>query len=135
MAVPDALSVTVIVGVNEPKAVGVPRIMPLAELRLRRAGKLPVMEYVSGGVPPLVPTPKLNGTPSAAVRLSPLVMASGAGAMDRSRVPHWAIRGGLALSDRFTVTLEFPHWVGVPLMTPVVALIERPLGSPLAEYV
>ena len=39
------------------------------------------------------------------------------------------------MSVTFTVTEYVPAAVGVPLMTPVLALIERPVGKPLADQV
>jgi hypothetical protein len=39
------------------------------------------------------------------------------------------------MSVTFTVTAYVPAAEGVPLMTPVLALIERPVGEPLADHV
>ncbi len=38
------------------------------------------------------------------------------------------------VSVAVTVTLEDPAVVGVPEIVPVEELIDRPVGSPLAEY-
>jgi len=46
-----------------------------------------------------------------------------------------ALTGCAAASVAVTVTLKVPPAVGVPLKTPVAALIERPAGRPLAAQV
>src|SRR5690242_191094 len=42
---------------------------------------------------------------------------------------------GFALSRADTVTLKVPAVVGVPEIRPEVALIDRPVGSPVADHV
>jgi hypothetical protein len=46
-------SLTVIVKLVVPVAVGLPEMMPLAGLRVRPAGRLPVTDQVYGAVPPV----------------------------------------------------------------------------------
>ena len=45
------------------------------------------------------------------------------------------VSGGAELSLTVTVTLEVPLAVGVPVMAPVLALIDKPAGNPVALQV
>jgi hypothetical protein len=121
-------SVTAILGLKVPEAVGVPETTP-AELNARPAGSVEpeATAQVYGGTPPDAVSWKLYAVPtvpgSAVVEVIfsvPLLIA-------RVRLPETAVCGIVSLSETCTVTFAAPAVVGVPAITPA-ALRERPAG-------
>jgi uncharacterized protein YhfF len=74
----------------------------------------------------------LNATPSVADSLAALVIAGIAWVVVVTVMASLAVPVPLALVAPM-VTLDVPAAVGVPLITPVVALMESPAGRPGAE--
>lgn len=75
LATPVALSVTVIVKLNVPPALGVPLITPVAEFKVRPVGKEPVVTAkVYGDCPPVAAKVAEYDTPILAAGRLVLVM-------------------------------------------------------------
>ena len=117
-------SVTVTVMFEVPGAVGVP--LTVQPLSVNPAGSVPeLIEQLYGVVPPLASMVALYATPTVPLG-SELVSVSAAGliTMVSGPVVDWV---GDSESVAFTVTVELPAVVGVPLT--VQPLSDNPAGS------
>jgi hypothetical protein len=105
-------SVTVTVKLEVPTVVGVP---PMTQpVSVRPAGRVPVLiEQLYGVVPPLAPMVALYTTPTVPSG-SVLFSVSAAGLITIVSGPEVFCEGD-SESVTFTVTVEFPAMVGVPL--------------------
>jgi hypothetical protein len=114
-------------------AVGVPLIAPVVALTDIHAGA-PTSEYVYGVVPPAaVQLAPVYATFTCAVAGNVQVNVSVAGATTK------LVTANVAVCDPLSVTLTLNDVVaaavGVPLIAPVVALIDIQEGAPTSEYV
>ena len=111
-----------------PEAVGVPVTAPFDAFSVKPAGRVPLIEYVYGAVPPVtVIAVPLNGTPT-----SPVVTDE-----------HTALSAALIVITQpledtpfasVTFTLKVPEAVGVPVTAPFDAFSVKPAGNvPLIE--
>jgi len=116
-------SVTFTVTIELPAIVGVP--LTTHPVRERPLGNVPVMEQVYGELPPLAVIVALYATPTVPFG-SVLVRFSGLGAIT---IVSFALTlcVGVLESVTFTVTVELPAVVGVPLTEQPARL--RPAGS------
>lgn len=116
-------SVTVTVTVDEPAVVGVPpTVQPV---NVRPAGREPeLMEQVYGVVPPLASIGALYATPTVPFG-SVLVSVNAAGLITMVSGPE-VVCDGEPESSTFTVTVELPAVVGVPVT--VHPLSDKPAG-------
>ena len=106
---------------NELAVVGVPLNTPLVALRVRPAGSVPAAMLQVIGVVPVAMKVWLSAIPTLPLAGAALVM-----------VLFWVAFGNVPLAA-CAVKLNEPAIVGVPLITPVVLLSVRPVGSvPLA---
>lgn len=122
-----AESVTFTVNVDVPAVVGVPVTAQFAP-RLSPAGREPeVIAQLYGDVPPLAPIVAEYGVPTVPPGSVPVVIVSAAGAIVMLTVPI-ADCAGLPESVTFTVTVEVPAVVGVPVTAQFVPRV-RPAGS------
>ena len=128
-ALPPSESVTVTVTVRVPATVGVPETVPVVAFIVRPAGKL-VADHVNGAWPLVLVSAALYTTPTAPLGSVPLIVG-------RDHNVRFSIRLALAPAASVTVMLMLngPATVGVPEMTPVLALMAMPLGRPLAAHV
>jgi hypothetical protein len=128
VAVEDALSVTFTVNVKDPTAVGEPEMAPVAGFSASPAGNAPTLtDQVKGGAPaaavivwayaaPAV----IDGSVGAVVILSPAT----------TTIDNASVAGDVkALSLNWTVKLNVPATVGLPVMAPVAELSDREVGS------
>ena len=119
------LSVTFSVKPAVPAVVGVPVIAPVLALRLSPTGRGPGdNDHVYGAVPPFAAAVCEYATltsPSA----SELVVIVGAAPIE---IDSGLVAVAPRLSVTFSVKLEFPPLVGVPVIAPVLALIVSPAG-------
>ena len=116
-------SVTITVRLEVPGAVGVP--LTVQPLSVRPAGSVPdVIEQLYGVVPPLAPIVALYTTPTVPSG-SELVSVNAAGLMTMVSGPVVDCVGD-SESVAFTVTVEVPAVVGVPLT--VQPLMLSPAG-------
>src|SRR5262245_8497479 len=99
---------------NVPWLVGVPLIV--APVRDRPSGRVPDIVQLYGGVPPLAPSVKLYGTPTVAAGAEVVVIASGGALIKMVRGPDAVCGVGVLLSVTWTVKLNGPCFVGVPLI-------------------
>ena len=126
VAVAPTLSVTFSVNPTGPPAVvGVPVIEPVLALRFNPAGSGPGdRDHVYGVVPPVAAAVceyAILTSPSA----NEVVEIVGA---DPIEIERFFVVVAAALSVTFSVKLEFPDVVGVPVIAPVFALIVSPAG-------
>ena len=117
--------------VNEPLAVGVPVITPVAVLSDSPAGSLAALQEVAGR-----PTASsrvgvcVNATPTLPVKPWPAVMIGGPTAIEIVAVVAVLVPPGpVAVS----VTVMLPLLCGVPVIVPVVVLNIAQLGKPVAD--
>ena len=116
-------SVTVTVTVEAPAVVGVP--LTVQPLRVSPAGSVPeLMEQVYGVVPPFASIGALYATPTVPFG-KVFVSVSAAGLMTIVSGPE-VVCDGDPESSTFTVTVELPAVVGVPLT--VQPLNDKPAG-------
>ena len=113
--------------------VGVPLMTP-EELMERPAGS-PVADQVYGGVPPPAATVMLYAWPVAPEVSDVVVIVSGPEAIFNVRVTVAVCGVGVVESVALMITLPLLAAVGVPVIAPVPALIERPAGRPVADQV
>jgi len=116
-------SVTITVRVEEPATVGVP--VTVHPVSVSPAGSVPeLIEQVYGVVPPLASMVALYATPTVPFG-SVFVSVRAAGLMTMVSGPE-VVWDGAPLSSTFTVTVELPAVVGVPLT--LHPLSARPAG-------
>jgi Asp/Glu/hydantoin racemase len=116
-------------------AVGVPLIAPVVALIDIHAGA-PTSEYVYGVVPPpAVQLAPVYATFTCAVAGNVQFNVSVAGATTKLVTAKVAVCGVDALSVTFTLKDVVVAVVGVPLIAPVVALIDIQEGAPTSEYI
>jgi hypothetical protein len=119
-------STTCSVKLNNPAAVGVPEIAPVLALRLSPAGSGPGdNDHVNGCVPP-VTAAVWEYTALTVPFASTLVVIDGAAPIVMVRA---LVAVAPTLSVTFSVILEVPATVGVPVIAPVFALRLSPAGS------
>src|SRR2546422_3159438 len=123
--VPPAL-VALRVTVEAPAVVGVPEMRPVVALSARPAGN-PVAPKLVGLLVAVIG--ELNATPTWPVAVPALVMTGVAGVIVTVSV--WVPVPPALVALRATV--EAPALVGVPAMSPLVALSARPAGNPVAS--
>ena len=128
VALPDALSATLAVKGKLPAAVGAPEILPVASI-VRPAGSAPaLMDQVNGATPPdaasvcvYAALAVTAGNTGAVAIVSPEVMV----------IVNWLVAGALpALSLNFTVKVNDPADVGLPVMAPDAAKVKPGGGVP-----
>lgn len=114
-----------------PAAVGVPEITPVAAFRVRPAGIEPaLMDQLYGVKPPVACKVALYAVPATAFVSVVVVMTRGGGAVATVKLnAAVADAAGEAESATAAVKLNAPEEVGVPEITPVVALSVRPGGN------
>jgi hypothetical protein len=121
-------SLTVTVKLLVPVAVGVPEIRPVAEARLRPAGRLLALtDQVYGVVPPLACSRFEYLVPLSPEGSDDVVIARGRGATARVRVTDFVCTG-LDESATLKVKLVELLAVGCPEMIPVDAARLSPAG-------
>ena len=129
-------SITCIVNKYDPATVGVPRMSPVAAVNFRPLGSCPVVRLqVYGGVPPLAIsrheyttcTPPLGSVAAVVIWMGIELLAAPEAAITTSVKFVEAV----APAESFTCTVNenVPATVGVPKMSPVVAVSVNPLGS------
>jgi len=125
-------SVTLTTTVDVPAAVGVPEIVPVEELIDRPAGR-PVADHVYGVVPPLA----VGVAGVYAVPTCPLGSADGHATVSGGAIVklYVFVDDAVIASVTVPVTVKEPAAVGVPEIAPVVALIAKPAGRPVADHV
>jgi hypothetical protein len=119
----EPASVTLTVRIALPAVVGVP--LTTHPVRLRPSGNAPVIEQLYGEVPPFAVIVELYATPTVPFG-NVLVMFRALGAITIVSLA-LMLCVGLLESVTFTVTVELPAVVGVPLTAQPVRL--RPAGS------
>src|SRR5579885_147983 len=124
-----AESVTVRVTVPLKPAVGVPLIWPPDDI-VSVDGK-PVADHEYGVVPPVALAVNAYATFAVPVAKALVVIASGC-TIVICKFPV-ALICGFVESFTVMVAVLLPAIVGVPLMTPVVALMVKPAGNPVAD--
>src|SRR5579885_646803 len=124
-------SVTLMVTLPLLGPAGVPVMAPVEGLIESPPGR-PVADQVYGGVPPVAASVALYGWPAVPVGSSVVVM--GGGAMFRARLTVAVSAVGVVESVTLIVTFPLLPAVGVPVMAPDEALIERPAGKPVADH-
>jgi hypothetical protein len=124
-------SFTVIAAVLVPAAVGVPLITPVVALIDSPAGN-PVADQLYGVVPPLAVTGPVYALFTVPFGRTEVVMFRPGPVMAMAR---FAVALNCGLDESFTVmaAVLVPAAVGVPLITPVVAFIDSPVGNPVAD--
>jgi hypothetical protein len=134
LAVGVSESVTVTVKLEVPAVVGVPDITPVEALRIRPAGKLPVVTAHEYGVMPPVackvaPAYTELTTPTAS-ELEVVVTLSGPTEIAILKLALAIFAVGVSESVAVTVKLKVPTNVpvGVPEITPVKAFNDKPTG-------
>jgi hypothetical protein len=120
-------SLAVITTVLLTAVVGVPVMDPVLGLRLRPAGRLPVViAHVYGATPPLADKAAEYGWLTVAEGNADVVSTSWElTVMTSVAVAVWA---GFDESVTCTFTVDVPAFPGVPLITPVALLRPRPPG-------
>ena len=130
-------SVALIVKLNWPAVVGVPEMTPVVPLSVKPFGSDPLETVkVYGPVPPVAEIVWLYGvpmTPGGSVAGFTVIMGHpGAPAIT---IEYGLLPGHAFASVAVTVKLKVPAVVGVPEMTPVLALSVKPVGSAPLEIV
>jgi len=112
-----------------PAVVGVPEICPLVPFTLSPPGNAPTVTLqLTGAVPPLEASVELYArftSPAGSVA----VVTVSTGALMVMLNAFVLVSGGLPESVTFTVKLEVPAVVGVPVIAPVLALRLNPAGK------
>src|SRR5215470_9129944 len=129
----DSESVTCTVKFVVPEAVGVALFTQVEALMARPAGSEPTeIDHVYGVVPPVAVKVCEYATPCWPFDNEPVVIASPAAAIVIESALVFETVGD---SESVTCTVKFvvPVPVGVPLMTPVEALMAKPAGSEPTE--
>ena len=127
-------SVACAVKLDMPAVVGVPVIAPVAAFKVRPAGKVPTeIAHVTAGVPPLDCSVALYTELTAPVASELLVITSCWTMVRLSAFVTFC--WGVPESAAWTVKLDVPAVVGVPEITPVLALRVSPAGSEPTETV
>jgi hypothetical protein len=122
---PEATTVLV----NAPFLDGEPVISPVVELMERPAGSPEALHDETGLFSLSVNSGVLeNATPTFPEKLCPLVMMGAPAIIKISTCSESAPPGPVAVM----VGLNSPTLVGVPVIAPVLELIESPAGSPVA---
>src|ERR1700722_7957755 len=126
----DAVSVTVTVTEYVPVAVGVPLIVPVADIA-SPAGS-PVADQVSVPLPPLAVTVAEYAVPEVPAASEEVVTES-AGALTVRLSVEVAVLAGEEVSLTDSLTAKVPAWVGVPAMVsvPAFAVAVSPVGRPV----
>ena len=106
---------------------------PVEALRLNPAGR-PVAAQVYGVLPPVAASVRLYATPTTPSGREAVVMAS-CGVVVNERLAVAVRCVGEVESVTVTDTVLVPAVVGVPVIAPVEALIDRPVGRPVAAQV
>jgi hypothetical protein len=123
-----AESFTITVKVDVPFARGVPLITPFAAFSERPAGNEPTLiDQVYGAKPPVSATAAEYATPFWAVGSDVVLIDIADTTIESAFVPVPAV--GVVESVTLTVKLNVPVVVGVPVIAPVEAFSERPLGN------
>ncbi len=130
-AVGVELSVTVIVTEAVPAAVGVPVICPVDAFIVSPAGK-PAADHEYGGTPPVAAAVALYATLITPDGNAEVVMDNGTRTVIE-KVFEAVCGVGEPESVTVTVTGLVPAAVGVPVICPVLALMLRPAGNPVAD--
>jgi hypothetical protein len=124
----ESVTLNVIDVVEVP--VGVPVIAPVALASVRPAGSAPaVIDQVTGDVPPLEVRVAAYGAPAVPVGRLEVARDSGAAfsVMPKASVAISAV--GVSASVTLMIAASQDVFVGVPEMTPVVALRDSPAGN------
>ena len=119
------LSATFAVKLEVPDAVGVPVIAPDEAVRDSPAGRDPEeIDHVRGDVPPLAARVWLYEVPTVPFgRLAVVMPGAVLTVIDSAFVAE-----APTLSATFAVKLDAPEAVGVPVIAPLEATIDRPAG-------
>jgi hypothetical protein len=125
-------SVTVMVTLLVPAAVGMPDMTPVPALMVKPAGSpLAAQEY--GCVPPAASASAAYDVPVIPIGNDAVVIESPE--LITSDSVFVAVRTvGVELSVTVIVTEAEPAAVGVPVICPVEALMARPAGNPAADH-
>jgi hypothetical protein len=129
--VPESFTVTLALLV--PVTVGVPLITPLLALIDNPAGR-PVADQVYDVTPPEAATGVLYATFLVPEGSGDGVVIVNCELMVIARLAD-AVCCGLPESLTVTLAVLVPAVVGVPLIAPLVALIDNPAGRPVADHV
>lgn len=132
-AVRFPVSVTDTVNPKLPTPVGVPEIVPAADI-VTPGGRAPaVIDHDFVPEPPVEMSTVSYADPCTAFGSVTVEIARAATTtIDSERV---AVRTGVPPSVTVNVTTDDPAAIGVPDTTPVDGLIDRPTGSPVADQV
>jgi hypothetical protein len=125
-------SATLIVKLNDPDAVGVPEIVPVAE-RDRPPGKAPeLMLQVYGVVPPVAASVVEYAVPTCPAGTKVVVICTGVTAAATVSVNDFVevCAVGVVESVTFAVKLNDPEAVGVPEIVPVAERVRPPGKAP-----
>jgi len=126
VAVFPAESVTVALKVEAPRVLGVPVIAPVEVLRVKPAGREPLMLNVYGGVPPPAVSADEYATPTCPVLAGQVkVNCAGAMVMLQLMVTVATPLESVTVAEK----LDVPAVVGVPVMAPVEVLRVKPAGN------
>jgi hypothetical protein len=106
----------------------VPEIAPVEVLMDRPVGR-PAADQVYGVLPPLADIDCDTAVPFTLARVPGLVTAGAVPVVHVNEAPPV----NAALSRTVTLDENVPAAVGVPEMTPLEALIAKPVGSPVAD--
>jgi len=129
-----AESVTRNVKLLVPLPEGVPEIIPVVAFSVRPVGRAPALtDQFSGGTEPAAVTVAKYGTPAIALLRSVETIESVG--LTVMLVGNVAVCAGVDASDTCNVKVTVPAAVGIPAITPVAALRDRPAGSAPAEMV
>ncbi|GIM97155.1 hypothetical protein Ato02nite_089480 [Paractinoplanes toevensis] len=123
-----AVSVAVTVAVKVPAVVAVPDTVPVLLLMLNPVGS-PLADHVYGVLPPRAAIVRLAAAP-VAVPFVPGFVTTTPVLQEKD-----TLLVSFALSVTFTVAVTVAATVGVPEMTPDVALIDKPAGRLVADHV
>ena len=129
--VPESFTVTLALLVAA--TVGVPLITPVLALIDNPAGR-PVADHVYDVTPPEATTVVLYATPLVPDGSGEAVVMVNCELMVIARFAD-AVCCGLPESFTVTFAVLVPAAVGVPLITPLLALIDNPAGRPVADHV
>lgn len=122
--------VAVKLAVKEPVVVGVPVMAPVAVFSARPVGSPVALQEVAGrsSASISVSVAEGNTSPTFPVKLWPSVIIGAPSANETVAVSVSEPPGPVAVS----VTVAVPVSCGVPVMVPVLVLITRPAGNPVA---
>jgi len=126
VAVVPAESVTSAVKLVVPLAVGVPLIKPLLELSARPAGREPaVSDHVYGGTPPVAVSARLYGADTVPAGSGEVVVIT---RLAMIVTENDAVACSVSVSVTSTTKFAVPAAAGVPEISPVAELRDRPAG-------